>query len=219
MKSITSQKMKALDRIAIKRYGIPSFILMENAGRGIADLAQTLVRKKARILVVCGKGNNGGDGLVSARHLTNRGFRVDVVLLGKLNELTDDARLNHQIVTKMGIPVLKQARLKHLLKRADLVIDGIFGIGLTRTVEGIYRKVISLINSSRKPVLAIDIPSGLDSDSGKALGIAVRAKVTGTLGVAKCGLFLNDGPACSGNIKVIDISIPRELLSRYTTQQ
>ena len=218
LKSITSQKMKTLDRTAIERYGIPSLILMENAGRGIADLAQRLVREKARILVVCGKGNNGGDGFVSARHLANRGFKVKVFLLGDPSDLASDAKINYRIVKKMGIPIIQKSlpRLKMLLKQASLVIDGIFGVGLTRPVEGIYYDAIALINSSRKPVLAIDIPSGLDSDRGKALGIAVRAKMTGTLAVAKRGLVIGNGPYYAGKIKVIDISIPRELLSRYT---
>jgi NAD(P)H-hydrate epimerase len=212
--------MKALDRAAIERCGIPSLILMENAGRGISDLAKRMIDgKRKNILVICGKGNNGGDGFVSARHLSNRGFKVKVFLLGNPADLTSDAKTNCRIVKKMGIPVIQKSlsRLKILLKQANLIIDAIFGVGLTRPVEGIYREAISLINSCRKPVLAVDIPSGLDSDKGKVLGIAVRAKMTGTLGAAKRGLFLNDGPACSGKVKIIDISIPRKLISMYTT--
>lgn len=244
--------MKTLDRITIERYGIPGLVLMEHAGRGIADLAEGMLSRNKflpplwgkvrmggkyshphlaspikgegnRVLVVCGKGNNGGDGFVSARHLANRGFSVQVILLGKPNDLTDDARSNYQIIKKMGIPITyltsrkKISRLKILLNRSDLIIDGIFGVGLTRPVEGIYRDAISLLNSSRKPILAIDVPSGLDSDRGKILGIAVRAKMTGTLGLRKRGLLLNEGPACSGKVKIIDISIPRQLVSMYTT--
>ena len=225
--------MKALDQSAIKQYRIPSLLLMENAGRGIADLAEKMLsghkgtaRRARTVLVICGKGNNGGDGFVSARHLTNRGFKVKVVLLGKPNELTDDAKINYGIVRKMRIPVkvitsnvgARHAAPLHMrIKKSDLVIDAIFGVGLTRPVEGIYRGTIALINSFRKPVLAVDIPSGLDSDKGKALGVAIRAKMTGTLGAAKRGLFLNDGPACSGKVKIIDISIPRKLISMYTT--
>jgi hydroxyethylthiazole kinase-like uncharacterized protein yjeF len=211
--------MKALDQIAIKCYGIPSLVLMENAGWGIVNLAETLVQKKARILLICGKGNNGGDGFVSARHLSNRGFRVKVFLLGHPADLTKDAQTNYRIVKKMGIPVIQKSlsRLKTLLKDSNLVIDAIFGVGLTRAVEGIYHEAIALVNVSRKPVLSIDIPSGLDSDTGKTLGIAVRAKMTGTLGLAKRGLLVGDGPYYAGKIKVIDISIPRKLISMYTT--
>lgn len=232
MKSVTTKQMKALDRAAIERCGIPSLILMENAGRGIADLAEKMLsgrkgtaRRARTVLVICGKGNNGGDGMVAARHLTNRGFKVKVVLLGKPNELTDDAKINYGIVRKMRIPVkvitsnvgARHAAPLHMrIKKSDLVIDAIFGVGLTRPVEGVYREAISLINSCRKPVLAVDIPSGLDSDKGKALGVAVRAKMTGTLAVLKRGLVAGDGPAYAGKIKVIDISIPRQLISRYT---
>lgn len=230
MKSITSQKMKLLDRTAIERFGIPSLLLMENAGRGVADLAEKMLFKRnggaviapgtgkfrPSILVVCGKGNNGGDGLVSARHLANRGFNVKIVLLGTPN--TDDSLLNYRIIRNMHLPVFKIYRLKTLLKKTDLVIDGIFGVGLTRTVEGPYRDAISLMNKSGKPILAIDIPSGLDADTGKVLGIAVKARATGTLAVAKKGLYAGNGPDCSGKVKVIDISIPNSLISRYTTR-
>ncbi len=219
-KAISTERMKALDRIAIEQYGIPSLILMENAGRGIVDLAEKIIqRNPKKILVVCGKGNNGGDGFVAARHLINRGHQVQVIVLAEAADLKDDPKLNHDILKRMHVPVLpittgrKVARLKGLAQKSNLILDGIFGIGLTRPVGGLYYDVISILNHSGKPILAIDIPSGLNSDSGEELGIAIRAKATGTLGAAKRGLFIKDGPKCSGEITVIDISIPKKLLS------
>ena len=220
MKYVTAQRMKQLDQTAITQYGIPSFILMENAGRGIADLAETLLTKaRQNVLVVCGKGNNGGDGLVAARHLANRGYSVCVAILAGSNELKDDPKLNYNILRKMRVPIecitSKQLpRFKTLIQKSNLVLDGIFGVGLKRSVGGFFYDVISILNASKRRILAIDIPSGLHSDSGKVLGIAIRAKATGTLGAPKRGLFVNDGPKCSGKIKVIDISIPAVIAKR-----
>ncbi len=258
MKYITTAKMKELDRRAIEECGIPSLILMENAGRGIAELAQAIFKKKNfEVLVICGRGNNGGDGLVAARHLANAGFSVQIVLLGNPDELKGDPKINFAIVQKMRIPVAivemvrtlnesgviparlpaRQASIKResvmdprqkhagmtkasmsevrkLIDSADLIVDAIFGIGLTRAVEGVFRDVIELVNASGKKVLSVDIPSGLNSDSGEVLGVAVRAGVTGTLAFPKRGLKTGAGPKHAGKIKVLDISIPRGLSSR-----
>src|SRR3989338_9809968 len=214
MKYISTAKMRTLDRKAIKCYGIPSLILMENAGRGIAELAQKMLRRKKRVLIVCGKGNNGGDGLVAARHLTNHGYSVQVVLLIHPKELKSDPKINYGILRKMHVPICsftsenQATRLNILAKRSDLIIDGIFGIGLERPVSGFFYDVISILNDSQKPVLAIDIPSGLNSDSGVPLGIAIKAKATGTLGIAKRGPLVWRGPRDSGKVSVLDISIP-----------
>ncbi len=230
MKYMTARQIKRLDRIAVEQYGIPSLILMENAGRGIADLAQGMMGRKRNILVVSGKGNNGGDGFVAARHLANRGFKVQVVLLLDLKKgdrqerlsapffLKDDPKINYAILKKMDVPIEqvtseeKIGRFKTLVKQSDLILDGIFGIGLQRAVSGLFYHVISILNRSKKPILAIDIPSGLDSDSGKELGVIVNARATGTLALPKRGLFLGRGPAHAGKITVIDISIPKRLV-------
>jgi len=227
VKSITTKKMKWLDRVAIEQYGIPSLILMENAGRGIADLADELLKKgtgrkyyrgkRKKILIVSGKGNNGGDAFVAARHLANRGYLVQIVSLAPPNDLKDDPKLNYSILRKMQVPIehinsQKLLRFKVLIQKADLILDGIFGVGLTRPVTGIFYDVISILNASEKQILAIDVPSGLDSDSGEELGISIRACATGTLAAAKRGLFLKAGPKCSGKITVLDISIPKILL-------
>ena len=218
IKYVTTKQMKTLDRLAIERFGIPSILLMENAGRGIANLAESLLRDGKKILVVCGKGNNGGDGVVAARHLANRGCRVRVVLLARPGELKEDPALQFNILKKMGVPLFivtlprQLARVRTFVTTSDLVLDGIFGVGLVRPVSGLAARVIDLLNESGKQILAIDVPSGLNSDTGEVLGIAVRAKQTGTLGAAKRGLLVREGPKHSGRIKVLDISIPRTLI-------
>ena len=241
MKYVTAKQMKRLDQLAIEKYGIPSLLLMENAGRGIADLVGTVLKVPVpfgtvprrtvprgtvlegtgfEILAVCGKGNNGGDGFCAARHLANRGYRVKVALLAHPDELKDDPKVNYRILKKMGVPIeqitdgKRLTQFKTLVRNADLILDAIFGVGLTRPVEGIYFDAISVINQSRKPVLAVDIPSGLNSDTGEELGIAIRARLTGTLAAPKRGLFFGKGPECSGKITVLDISIPKRLINR-----
>ena len=219
MKTISTNQMQLLDRIAIERFGIPSLILMENAGRGIAELAAGMLKKRrAKVLVVSGKGNNGGDGFVAARHLANRGFSVKVVLLSHPKDLKDDPRINFNILRKMNIPVIIATsphglrRAKAFIKECDLIVDAIFGVGLGRAVTGLFYVLISHLNTSEKPILAVDIPSGLDSDTGRVLGIAVRADVTGTLGAAKRGLCRGAGRRLAGKVVVLDISIPKKLL-------
>ena len=239
MKYVTTRKMQELDRIAIEQYKIPSLLLMENAGRGIAELGVEVLsspnvfvgdpdfgfplktcgndRKKHKILVVCGKGNNGGDGFVAARHLSNKGFPVQVVLIGKSHDLKSDPKINFMILKNIKVPVLELSRqsfnkFRTLIRQSSLVIDAIFGIGLSRNVDGLFREAISEINRSKKPVLAIDVPSGINSDTGEVMGAAVRAQMTGTLAALKAGLVKTKGPKHAGTIKVLDISIPRRLL-------
>lgn len=214
---LNSKQVKRLDRRAEEEFGLSTLILMENAGREVARLASELVGPKRNILVVCGMGNNGGDGFVTARHLNNMGFSVTVVLVGTARKLKADPKVNFLIVKRMKIPILELTEEKlnlfgKLLGQSGLIIDAIFGIGLSRPVSGIYFGVISKLNQSQKKILSVDIPSGLDSDSGKVMAIAVKAAVTGTLAVLKPGLIKADGPKFAGRVKVLDISIPRRLL-------
>lgn len=214
MRAVSTRQMQRMDSLAIHRFGIPSIILMENAGRGIAELARGMTGPRKRVLVICGKGNNGGDGLVAARHLTNRGFQTEVVLLARVRDLKDDPKINFNILKRMRVPmrmitsVEKIGEVYGLIKRSQLLIDAIFGIGLKRPVDGLIYAVIQAMNDSKKDILAVDIPSGLNSDTGEALGIAVRAQATGTLEAPKRGLFRGAGPKHSGKITVLDISIP-----------
>jgi NAD(P)H-hydrate epimerase len=191
---------------------------MENAGRGIADRAARFLEwlNKKRALVVCGTGNNGGDGFVAARHLHNRFFQTAVAVIGSRRNFTEDAAANYAILRKMGLPLLAVStpNMKAFcaaLRRADLVVDALFGTGLDREVTGIPAKVIEAVNGSGIPVLAVDIPSGLNGGTGEILGVSVKARETAALGAPKTGFFLNDGPRVTGKITVIDISIPRDL--------
>lgn len=226
MKSISTLQMKRLDVLAANKYGISTLILMENTGRGIADLARKILsKKKANILIVCGKGNNGGDGFAAARHLSNKGYQIQVVVLAHPRELKGDAARNFKILEKMRIPIvslrsgipneaktISERRLLRLLRSramtADLIIDAIFGIGLTRPITGFIQEVIQVLNRSKKKILSVDVPSGINSDTGAIMNIAVNASLTGTLHAPKIGLTRKPGSGYAGKVEVLDISIP-----------
>lgn len=223
MKTVTAKQMQAIDRKAIKEYGIPGLILMENAGRGIAELIfnQRMVSGGAAgaVCIFCGKGNNGGDGLVIARHLANRGFKVEVILFSPPETLKPDPAIHFNIVGKMGIPCqildgnTTEKDFIRILGRTDLVVDALFGVGLEREITGVCRTAIEVANKMNKMILAVDVPSGLDSDSGQIHGVCVKAAVTATLGLPKTGLFSGRGPEMAGKICVIDIGIPAKAVS------
>jgi len=212
--------MRILDSKAIRNYGIPSLILMENAGRGVAETLRKRLRGKKRgrtILILCGAGNNGGDGFVAARHLFNSGFQVRVFLIGSVSQLSPDCRINYLIDKKMKITIFFSkstlySRLSRELERADIVVDAIFGTGLSRNIEGELAKAITLLNGAKKTIISIDIPSGLNGQTGEVLGVSVKAQETATLGAPKSGFFRREGPRHTGKISVVDISIPRQLL-------
>jgi NAD(P)H-hydrate epimerase len=223
---LTPLQMRKADERAIKVFGIPSLILMENAGRAVAERVAAFLKwiRGRRVLIVCGTGNNGGDGFVVARHLMNQGHSVKIILLGRLLQLTPDAKINFKIAKKMGIPtqiihphpIPLPSRERDIFldttRKADLIIDAIFGTGLSRPVAGKLADAIREINQSQKPVIAIDIPSGLDGETGEIMGVTVRAKETVALGAPKTGFYLKDGPKVCGRVTVADISIPRNLL-------
>ncbi len=213
---IGAEDIRRLDQSATLDYAIPSLLLMENAGRSVADVISREY-KPCEVLIFIGKGNNGGDGLVVARHLSNHGFLVQVALLEDPAQLKSDSLLNFSIMGKMNIPwvlmpAVSEKRIFELCQAAELVVDAIFGIGIHSPVRGIFDAAICAINKSRKPVVSIDIPSGLDADTGKIHGVAVKAKKTVTLGLPKRGLYEGEGPRYAGEIEVADIGIPRELL-------
>ena len=216
---VTVEQIQELDRRAISDKGIPSLVLMENAGRAVAEQAWTMLRRvqSPGICVVCGLGNNGGDGLVAARHLFNAGLAVKIVVLGRVAQLKEDARVNAEILSHCGYRMQERPSLRSLvqtIRRADLVIDAIFGVGLSREVIGHFREAIALINQHARAVLAVDIPSGLDGNTGRILGVAVQAKRTVTFTYAKKGMACGLGPKVSGKIVVADIGIPERLRRR-----
>jgi NAD(P)H-hydrate epimerase len=217
--NLTRHQVRELDRRAIEEFGMPGAVLMENAGRGAAEflLAQKPVEP---VLVVSGKGNNGGDGFVIARHLDNHGVRVRIALLCPPEELQGDAALNFHIVAQSGLAVLANAdidALKIALTGAGFIVDAVFGTGLTGQVKSPYDEVITALNERGLPILAVDIPSGLDCDTGKPLGSAVRATYTVTFVAQKKGFADPGSRRFTGEVHVADIGVPRKLLEDYRT--
>ena len=226
MKVATAEQMQELDRKAIETYRIPGIVLMENAGRGAMEVISNAFPdiQKKRIAIIAGKGNNGGDGFVIGRHFLNRGISVKAFLLADPNALRGDAETAFQMFLRMkgeviSVPSSKDyQKIKKDLEKFDLLIDSIFGTGLDADVRGYYREVIDHLNTLQKPIVAVDIPSGLDANTGKPLGTAIRASLTVTFGLPKVGHLISPGIDYVGEVKVIDISIPRRLLEEEKIQ-
>jgi len=215
MRAVTTRRMQELDRWAIKVIGIPSMCLMENAGRSVAEEVKKFLHrsKGKKVSVVVGMGNNGGDGLVAARHLLNSGFRVKIFCVGSPTQMTPDAALNFNIAKKLKIPVkavfkLSPSALLRDFGKSHVIIDALFGTGLRRVVVGQYRMLIEAMTISGKPIIAIDIPSGLDGTTGRVWGVAVKARLTVTLACPKKGFIQRDGPRYTGRVICVDIGIP-----------
>ena len=219
MKVVTAQQIQNLDRRTIREFGIPGIVLMENAGRGTVDAVYKYFSEDSlqRIVIFAGSGNNGGDGFVIGRHLINRGVETEVFLLTKKEKLKGDARTNMELYQKLR-PIYELQSKKDLTKfktkiiHADLIVDAILGTGLNSEVKGFYREVIDYINTLAIPVAAVDIPSGINADTGKILGTAVQADLTATFGLPKIGLLIYPGADAAGNLDVVDISIPEYLV-------
>lgn len=212
--------MREIDRKATQLYSIPTLILMELAGFGVARIAAKMLQRShgSRVVVLCGRGNNGGDGFVAARHLLNRGFRVKVYVVGRVVDVKGEARTNLDILKKL-VKAIEQilapdtlGGLKRELKKADLVIDALLGIGLKGKVGEPFLTIIELLNQSDRPILSIDIPSGLDADNGKVMGACVKAARTATMAAPKKGFFRDRARSFTGPVEVVDIGIPRGLL-------
>ncbi len=219
MKLVTREEMRELDRRTIEEIGILGLVLMENAGRGTAQIIKKRFGpEKKKVAIFCGRGNNGGDGLVVARYLKNWGWSVKVYLLSEKEKITGDAKVNLEVWLKMGgelKEILNEEEL-HLIKeeieKFDLIVDALLGTGLKDEVKGISKEAIHLINALGKPVIAIDVPSGIDATSGKVLGVAVKATLTATFGLPKIGLLIHPGLEYTGELFVVDISIPQVLV-------
>jgi len=216
VREFTVKQAKKFDRYAQVKLGVPSIILMENAGRSTAEVALKMLGKKKRVLVVCGVGNNGGDGFVAARHLANAGKKVAIYIVGDLAKLKDDPRINLDILRnlrlKASVPFGNEKgtenfilRFPSLLSKADLIIDAVFGIGIKSKVRSPMSEVIESMNKTGKPILAVDVPSGLDADTGRPLGVAIKAKKTVTFVAMKKG-FAKAKRYC-GKIVVRDIGV------------
>jgi NAD(P)H-hydrate epimerase len=219
MRIVTADEMAVIDRTTIEGVGIPGVVLMENAGRGACEAMGRHFPDLAgkRVLALAGGGNNGGDGFVIARHLWQRRVQVDVCCLRKPADYRGDARINLDILEKLGMPVAVMAdtaslpQLRERLAGADLVVDAILGTGLNAPVSGFYRNVIELVNELGRPVFAVDLPSGLDATTGLPLGVCIRASVTATFGLAKIGQLVTPGCSFVGHLEVVDIGLPRSV--------
>jgi NAD(P)H-hydrate epimerase len=215
---LTRDQMRALDRRAIEQYGVPGPVLMENAGRGAAELLLGL-GVRGRVVVCCGKGNNGGDGYVIARHLDNRRVNVNVLLFAHPQELTGDAATAYRIIAFSELPVaifdrppLSEENLRRELAGADWIVDALCGTGLQGPVLPPLDQAVAAINAAGARVLAVDLPSGLDCDTGQPLGPAIRADHTATFVAMKKG-FANPAAApWLGQVHIVDIGAPRRLL-------
>lgn len=211
MNLATAAEMRAIDARTTDEYGIPSLLLMENAGAAVARRALAMV-DGGRVAVYCGKGNNGGDGLVVARHLASAGCDVRVYFGQEPDAMRGDAAVNLGIVRRIGLPLHSLSAPPRQPWAADLVVDAVLGTGLKGEVAGPAAVLIETIRRSAAPVLAIDLPSGLDSDTGRLALISVRARWTVTLALPKIGLALYPGREAAGRVEVADIGIPRALL-------
>lgn len=218
LKVLTAAQMKELDRRAISEVGIPALSLMENAGRAVAEagarmfLSRKGTTARGYICIVCGNGNNGGDGLVAARHLLNQGFKAVVLAVGDLGKASPGFAVNYRALRELKMPISRpdSAGLR-ALRRSGLVIDALLGVGLSRPVEGDHLRAVEAVNASRIPVLAVDVPSGLDATTGRVWGACVKAAATVTLAYPKKGLFIAEGPRYAGRVTVADIGIPYSL--------
>ncbi len=216
MKKVAHAKeMQAIDRLAIERYGVSGLTLMENAGRGVVvELKKRFNNlSNKRVVVFCGKGNNGGDGFVIARHLFNLGAEVIALLTGKRVDLKNDDAANAELAINLGVPV-QEVNINNLssiapsLESCDLIVDALFGTGLTRPAIGLYEQTIEKINAAEKFVVAVDIPSGIDSDTGQLMGAHVKANLTFALGLLKRGHLLYPAAEAMGEVEIVDIGLP-----------
>jgi len=210
MKLVTASQMQELDSKTINEIGIPSLVLMENAARGVANAVIRFFPQAKKILVVAGKGNNGGDGIAAGRILKIRNRReVHVFLPYEEDELKPDCKVQYQIASKIGIKFLKELPP---LEEYDLIIDAIFGTGFTPPIKGRWVEVVRKINESKKTVVAVDIPSGISADSGEVIEPVVKADITVTFALPKYGHVLYPSAVYCGKVLVRDISIPVDLL-------
>ena len=211
MEILSRHNCKKIDYETINKIGIPSIVLMENAATEIVNIIKDIGNI---ITIFCGVGNNGGDGLAIARKLHLLGKDVEVILVGDRNKLTHDCSLNLQIVKNLNIPIINikdncsKEYIIEKVKCSDYIVDSIFGIGLNRDILGIYKDIIEIINEFSKFIVAVDIPSGMDADTGKELNISVKANLTCTVEVMKKGFMSTKAIDLTGDIKIINIGIP-----------
>jgi len=233
LKLLTAESAKEIDIIARDSLGISTLVLMENAGRAVAEEAIEILSGKKRVAVFCGntrsnrmlrcavfcgKGNNGGDGFVTARHLLISGIHPDIFLAGRIEDVKNEARTNLEILLRLKQKIIEVKEdnlylVKNKIIKYNLIIDALLGVGLQGAVRGIYRDLIGIINTAKASVLSVDVPSGLDANSGKILGCCVKADKTVTFVAKKRGMVAGEGPRYCGKVVVKDLGIPLQGLS------
>lgn len=206
---LTAGEAKGLDRYTIEEIGVPSVVLMERASLAVAGACMALTGHDGRVLSVCAMGNNGADGVAAARILHLKGYQVQILLAGDETKATEEMKLQLSIARNLGIPVCKADEEQEYIKSGEyqVIIDGMFGVGLMRPLEGIYAALVSQINGSGAKVVAVDIPSGVSADDGKVLGCGVKADITVTFGAEKLGMILYPGTEYCGKRIVADIGL------------
>jgi NAD(P)H-hydrate epimerase len=216
---LSREEVRAVDQRAIEQLGVPGVVLMENAGRGAAELLMAL-GVRGPVVICCGRGNNGGDGFVIARHLDNALVAVRVLLFASPQELQGDAAINYAILARSGVPIavrtenpVDTAQLSQELAAAEWVVDALFGTGLTGPVRPPFDQIIAAINAAPAKVLAVDIPSGLDCDTGEPLGPTIRAHHTATFVGSKKGFTNPAAREWLGRVHVLGIGAPRKALT------
>ena len=220
MRILTAAQMREADRRTIEDLGVPSLVLMENAGRQVVSAMEAAFEDLAsrHVAILCGRGSNGGDGFVVARTLTQRGVSCSVFLLGQVADVRGDARVNLEILGRLGIMVVEvidaQAWELHSseILRCDLIVDALFGTGLKTGLSGLFETVVADINASPIPVVAIDLPSGLSADTHEFIGQAIDASVTVTMAAPKIPLVLPPAETKTGDLVIADIGIPLSVI-------
>src|SRR6476646_691984 len=220
MRVLNSAQMREADRLTIEEIGIPSLVLMENAGRQVVAAIESVhgEQLEGRVAVLCGRGNNGGDGFVVARTLIQRGVDVAVFLFGLVSEVRGDARVNLEILGRLGLTIVEiadsQAWELHSseIGHCTLIVDAIFGTGLNAPLTGLLETVVADVNAAGIPIVAVDLPSGLSADSHEPIGDSIEAGMTVTLGSPKLSLVLPPAEMRAGDIVIADIGIPGEVL-------
>jgi NAD(P)H-hydrate epimerase len=215
---LSREQARELDRRAMEEFGVPGVVLMENAGRGMAELLQGL-GITGRVVVCCGRGNNGGDGFVIARHLDNASIPVRVLLFGDPERLAGDAAVNYRILVRGGVSTevfagetVDEEKLRQELAGVDWVVDALFGSGLSGPVRPPFDRVIETINASGVRIFAVDIPSGLDCDTGRPMGATIHAQHTATVVALKVGFVQPEAAAWLGQVHVVGMGVPRRAL-------
>ncbi len=224
MKLVDTKEIREIDKLAMEGYGMPGILLMDQAAKAVADVVirqiERLGAKNAKVVVLCGKGNNGGDGLGAARYLKNAGYEPSVFLIGAARTaLKGDAALEAGLLEKSGITIQSVIETVDTLEmeilKASVIVDAMLGTGFSGELKGIIKKTCSLVNSMAKPVVAVDIPTGIDADLGLRAEDAIWADITVTMALPKVGLFLYPGKENIGELVVADIGMPKCLLEEY----